>query len=307
MNVKVKSGPVLSAILIAILTFSFTTAAVASDTSLVGYWQFDEGSGTTATDSSGNGNNGTINGATWVDGKLGKALSFDGIDDYVLASPISLPKFTITLWTKRNGTQTDNTNIFTDIYNPPAPKVNYQIAFLGNNLVGGIYNSGWTYTPGVTLQSDVWKYVVLTYDGANLILYIDGVIGSSAPLVTTPSSGNSGIRIGRRADGTADYYKGCIDEVAIYNRALSADEIKAHYEGGITPPYQPITGNPEVDAAMCVIDNKYTDPETGLATHGTYVSAVTNKVVEMRQAGKLTKDQGGAIVKKAAQSSVNMP
>ena len=69
----------------------------------------------------------------------------------------------------------------------------------------------------------------------------------------------------------------------------------------------PITGNPEVDAAMCVIDNKYTDPETGLATHGTYVSAVTNKVVEMRQAGKLTKDQGGAIVKKAAQSSVNMP
>jgi DNA-binding beta-propeller fold protein YncE len=73
------------------------------------------------------------------------------------------------------------------------------------------------------------------------------------------------------------------------------------------PSYQPITGNPEVDAAMCVLDNKYTDPETGLSTHGTYVSAVANKVVEMRMAGKITKEQGGEIVKKAAQSSVNMP
>jgi DNA-binding beta-propeller fold protein YncE len=71
--------------------------------------------------------------------------------------------------------------------------------------------------------------------------------------------------------------------------------------------YAPITGNPEVDTAMGVLNNKYTDPETGLATHGTYVSAVTNKVNEMRKAGKITKEQGGEIVKKAAQSSVNMP
>jgi sugar lactone lactonase YvrE len=71
--------------------------------------------------------------------------------------------------------------------------------------------------------------------------------------------------------------------------------------------YEPITGNPEVDAAMCVLNNKYTDPETGLSTHGTYVSAVTNKIVEMRMAGKITKAEGGEIVKKAAQSSVNMP
>jgi hypothetical protein len=75
----------------------------------------------------------------------------------------------------------------------------------------------------------------------------------------------------------------------------------------ITPPYQPITGNPEVDTAMGVLNNKYTDPETGRATHGTYVSAVTKKVAELRAAGKITKEQGGEIVKKAAQSSVNMP
>ena len=71
--------------------------------------------------------------------------------------------------------------------------------------------------------------------------------------------------------------------------------------------FEPITGNPEVDVAMGVIDNKYTDPETGLATHGAYVSAVANKVVEMRMDGKITKDKGGELVKKAAQSSVNKP
>src|SRR5208337_5675022 len=50
---------------------------------LVGWWRFDEGSGTIAGDSSGNGNNGTIYGATWVTGKYGDALSFDGASNYV--------------------------------------------------------------------------------------------------------------------------------------------------------------------------------------------------------------------------------
>ena len=56
---------------------------------LVGAWKFDEGSGNIAYDSSGNNNHGTIYGATWVDGKFGKALQFDGIDDYVNISASS--------------------------------------------------------------------------------------------------------------------------------------------------------------------------------------------------------------------------
>ena len=53
------------------------------DSGLVGYWSFDEGNGTVAYDSSGSGNNGTIQGASWTEGVLGSALYFDGTDDYV--------------------------------------------------------------------------------------------------------------------------------------------------------------------------------------------------------------------------------
>jgi len=71
-------------------------------TGLVGYWKFDEGSGTTASDSSGNNNHGTlVNGPTWTTGKVGQALEFDGGDDIVktTTSPIS-PPITISIWVK---------------------------------------------------------------------------------------------------------------------------------------------------------------------------------------------------------------
>lgn len=71
---------------------------------LVGYWSFDEGQGTTAYDASGFGNNGTLtNGPTWVDGKVGKALSFDGVDDYVsisISSVLNVQKLTVLVWSK---------------------------------------------------------------------------------------------------------------------------------------------------------------------------------------------------------------
>jgi hypothetical protein len=66
--------------------YVFIPSAHAQDitTGLVGHWKFDEGSGTTATDSSGNNNTGTlVNGPVWTTGKMGGALSFDGSDDYV--------------------------------------------------------------------------------------------------------------------------------------------------------------------------------------------------------------------------------
>ena len=70
---------------------------------LVGWWSFNEGTGTIAGDSSGNGNTGTINGATWVDGKYGKALSFNGVNNYVEIGDTLDPQlsdFTFISWIK---------------------------------------------------------------------------------------------------------------------------------------------------------------------------------------------------------------
>src|SRR4030042_5644689 len=67
-----------------VFSVALTSIAKAADPDLVGWWRLDEGSGTTATDFSGKGNNGTLQGDTaWVNGYLGKALKFDGVDDYV--------------------------------------------------------------------------------------------------------------------------------------------------------------------------------------------------------------------------------
>jgi len=112
------------------------------------------------------------------------------------------------------------------------------------------------------------------------------------------------LRLQHYVDGT---WVDITESLDTTNNIITGEASHLSYFAVIELPYESITGNPEVDAAMCVLDNKYTDPETGLATHGTYVSAVANKIVEMRMAGKITKAEGGEIVKKAAQSSVNMP
>ncbi|MFQ6057165.1 MAG: hypothetical protein ACE5J9_05430 [Methanosarcinales archaeon] len=69
--------------LVVLSTLSIASAYYPERAGTVGYWHFEEGSGNVAVDSSGLGNNGTIYGATWTTGKVGGALSFDGVDDYV--------------------------------------------------------------------------------------------------------------------------------------------------------------------------------------------------------------------------------
>src|SRR3990167_6079208 len=95
----------LSSVLQALKTLlsSLISQTQAQTSGLVGYWTFDEGSGATAADSSGNNNTGTlVNGPSWTTGKIGQALSFDGVDDLVTASGISnTPSaFTLSAWIK---------------------------------------------------------------------------------------------------------------------------------------------------------------------------------------------------------------
>ena len=82
-------GLVLVLLLSGMLVGVSATVQAKSDQELVAEWHFDEGSGSVVKDSSGNGNDGTIHGAKWVDGKYGKALSFDGNGDYVEITPRS--------------------------------------------------------------------------------------------------------------------------------------------------------------------------------------------------------------------------
>jgi PKD repeat protein len=208
----------------------------------VGIWHFDEGSRTTAHDSSGNGNNGTLkNGPTWVNGKSGKALSFDGVDDYVqIADSPSLElgssNYTIMAWfktpslpsliypivAKMDGWGGDSDwQLYVDLYG----NVCYQ-AREWEDLT--ICTSGYTYEDGAWHQVAVTK----TDEGdSGTALYVDGVLIGTGPGVNI-EDGTIPIKIG--ANDEPYYFSGTIDEVGIWNRALSAEEIYQSYLGNLT-------------------------------------------------------------------------
>jgi hypothetical protein len=203
---------------------------------LVGWWRFDEGSGTVANDSSGNGNDGTFNGdPQWAAGMFGGALEFNGTDDYVeVPDNESLhlwERFTLAAW----------------IY-----QVESSSSRIIDKIGAGTANGPHLDThPGTTLRScsgtcvstaadytlEEWHHVAVTFDEGDVKLYIDGSIEGegSAP---SPLAGNSlSLRIGADSDGQSLFH-GLIDDVRVYNRALTEAEILAAMEGaGSVYPY----------------------------------------------------------------------
>jgi hypothetical protein len=202
---------------------------------LVGWWRFDEGSGTVAIDSSGNGNNGTIYGtANWVSGRYGDALSFDGATNYV-AVPDS-PSLEITgAITLEAWVETNNVGKQAVI-----TKSGGYLLYVGAGGDGKVYaylygtTSAWL--GGTTNVADgLWHLIALTYDPNggtnNFKLYVDGALEAQYTVTGSISSTSNRVGIGDRPDvGFRDFFNGTIDEPRIYNLALSASEIQADYQ-----------------------------------------------------------------------------
>jgi len=204
-------------------------------TSTVGYWKFDEGSGTTAYDSSGNNRNGTLVNmdpvASWVNGKYGKALQFDGINDYVDISNSSDLNFqgnyTVSFWMRTTSTSRNmlvakhisgypNGWCFT--INEPAAGPNKLTFFYGTDL--------WVVANKI-VNDGVWHFITGVVDYANslLLLYIDGELDKSGSITGTFTPNTENIKFGSYSQG-GSYFNGLLDEVRIYNRSLTAEEIR---------------------------------------------------------------------------------
>jgi hypothetical protein len=195
-----------------------------SDKGLVAHWKFDDGSGNTAIDSAGTNNGALIGAPTWTAGRIDGALSFDGVDDYVVTAPVApLMGNTVTAqaWIR--------TSEFAGIWN----------LVLTQNAGDGYYFYVSSGRPAFYLvvgasyvqviSSDIinpneWYHVAGTNDGSNLKLYIDGQLKDS-----DPSTGFSGVSsnayIGYEPVSPL-YYNGLIDDVRIYNRAVSESEFQ---------------------------------------------------------------------------------
>ena len=168
-----------------------------------------------------------------VESKFKKALSFDGVDDYVNCGDLSIAeskKFSYAAWIKT--TQTGNDKWIVSEGNntdtiPISGLVNQNgvtRAYFRNNARGAVDISGTK-----TINDGNWHFLVSTADGNTLRIYTDGELENSGPLPTGDISLTTAA-IGALIRATVScFVKGLIDEVRIYNRALSAEEIKEHY------------------------------------------------------------------------------
>jgi len=205
------------------------------ESALVGYWKFDEGSGTTAYDSSGYGNNGTlVNGPTWTTGKVGGALSFDGVDDYVrvLDSPsLKGAVFTKIIWFK---VLSLHSGIIEEIVRQD---YRWLISHRGDVAspyweIGFMQDAKTTnyWTPSdADFPINNWYQIAIVADGSSYRIYSNVVLKASGTYSGTVRDFNYDLFLGSFSS-TARFINALIDDVRIYNRALSAAEIKALYD-----------------------------------------------------------------------------
>ena len=202
------------------------------DPGLVGLWRFDEGSGTDANDSSGNGNHGILTNMNtdtcWVPSNYGTALLFDGANDYVEVDDSEslriTGELTIEAWVKE-----DSIGKFKKIV---SRRIGNYFYFLGVNYgkpYGGIGN-GSTYTvitQTVTMESNKWHHLAFVYNDATNTMYIycDGVQEETEVTQILPAP--TGVKLGIGADfqGTSNFFKGLIDEVRIWSSVLDLSQL----------------------------------------------------------------------------------
>ncbi|MGB0384154.1 MAG: Ig-like domain-containing protein [Ardenticatenaceae bacterium] len=204
---------------------------------LVAYWSFDDG---TATDHSGNGNDGTVVGASLTNGKIGGALSFDGSNDYVNVPHDSslnpgIADFSVSFW--MNTTSSDLSAMLNKRSGCTANSFwETRLWSQGKPLVSQ-YNSSSNYIffqGTMTLNDGSWHHMAIVRQSNSATLYLDGEVDAAGTATSVVNMANSAsLLIGDDPcvglDGT-QFYSGLFDEVRIYGRALSDAEIQTLYQ-----------------------------------------------------------------------------
>ncbi len=205
-------------------------------------YPFSEASGLTTADASDNGNTGTLlNGPVRTPGRYGNALLFNGVNSYVsvpdsptlgLGSTGTLEAWvnlsSLNVWhgvmSKGNADASEPQN-----YGMEIDSLNRVMCILGTGVAGlNLYST-------TAMDANQFHHLACTWNGTTLSLYIDGVLNASTAQTLTPVANNSPLTIGQYG-GNADQLKGIIDDVRIYNRALSQIEIQSDMNSPITPP-----------------------------------------------------------------------
>ncbi len=223
-------------------TIAFSVAPVTT-AGLVAAFGFNEGSGNSTADATGNGHTGAVSGAAWTtQGRFGNALAFDGVNDWVTVNSTALlalsTGMTLEAW------------VFPTAHSPNWNNV--IIKERPNGEVYNLYSNIDTSVPTVyvvratapttpldargtsQLPLNVWTHLAATYDGTTLRLFVNGAQVGSRALTGALVTSTGALRVGGNGIW-GEFFQGRIDEIRIYNRALSPVEIQADMAAPIAP------------------------------------------------------------------------
>ncbi|MFQ6043568.1 MAG: LamG domain-containing protein [Candidatus Poribacteria bacterium] len=223
------------------LTFIGQSYAKIDPKAVVGIWLFDEGNGDKAADSSKNGHDGEIQGnLKWVDGKFGKGLEFPGADENFVEVPhdksLDLTTFSFTLWAKVEATGNYQSVL---IKTADGLVENYSgYIYAGRKVFWTRFTSGgatkWGFQQfGTTIVTDnKWHHLAGTYDMKSVKSYVDGVVEADAKFSGKPDFSPGALNIGD-CPGFPYPVKGVMDDVGLFNVALTEDEINTIMKRGL--------------------------------------------------------------------------
>jgi hypothetical protein len=212
---------------------------------LVGFWQFEEGQGIRTSDSSGNGNTGTVveggtsqprkhPGPRWTDGHTGRGLHLDGVDDWVLVADSGSLDSTgiqngvsVTAWVR------------TDRYSSPKDGINTivsrhelgtRLAHFGLFLYQGLPAASVHFFKAIgvnTVPLGKWAHLAMAYDGITVHVYMNGTEDTFLDVGWPIAADETPLTIGGaiREDDVIDFHTGTVDEVRLYNRELNPCEV----------------------------------------------------------------------------------
>ncbi len=207
----------------------------ASDPNLVAWWRFDDGSGSSARDSSGNDSHGALNGdPQWITGRIGGALDFDGDGDYVDCGNPGIFNFdeqvTAGAWVNLRSIPGQWRTVVAK------GEEGWRLALtrMMPSFTFGVAGRGFGY-PSVYSARQVafgeWHHVCGTYDGQTIHIYIDGQMDGTFNHNHGIATNNVNLLIGANPQQTGRFWDGLIDEVFVFSRALSDDEIRVVMQG----------------------------------------------------------------------------
>jgi len=215
---------------------------------LLGWWTLKEGAGATTVDWSGHGNHGSLRGdPEWIDG----ALTFDGRDDYVsVLLDVSETEYAAALWFKATNA---NCGLMAVVDSDLGSSHDRHVYLTGGNIKIRLWDTEEIETVGLNLANGQWHHVVYTYGAAvgGQKLYVDGVLRASGTKDASDFDWQERINIGFSHDAAQDYFEGVLEDVRIYGKTLSEEEVQQVMRGNPLLAWSP---QPPRDATVDIRD-----------------------------------------------------